>query len=279
MSKFTFSWQTPDGLRLFAQGWQPAAGSRAVVCLVHGGGEHSGRYDHVAAALTGASYAVLAFDLRGHGRSEGPRGYTPSFDVLLDDIGHLLDEAAQRFPGQPRFLYGHSLGGSLVLNCALRRHPALAGVIATSPFLRPAFTPPAWKVILGRVMSRIWPTLSMYNEVDVQALSRDPAVVQRAIADPLNHNRISARAGIDILAAGEWAIAHAAEFPLPLLIMHGGADALASVEASRQFATRVPGDCTFKLWEGLYHETHNEPERQDVLAFVVNWLEAHISIC
>jgi acylglycerol lipase len=277
MNRFEFSWRTPDGLRLFAQGWEPEGPSRAAVCLVHGGGEHSGRYAHVAAALTDASFALLTFDLRGHGRSEGPRGHAPSFDVLLDDIGHLLAEAEERFPGQPRFLYGHSLGGSLVLNYVLRRRPALAGVVATSPFLRPAFTPPAWKVALGRVMRRLWPTLSMYNEVDARAISRDPEVVRRAIADPLNHSRISARAGIDILEAGEWAIAHAAGFPLPLLIMHGSADALASVEASRQFAARVPGDCTFKLWEGLYHETHNEPEKQDVLAFVVDWLRAHTS--
>ncbi len=273
--RFEFAWQASDGLRLWAQGWRPQAEPRAVVCLVHGGGEHSGRYAHVAAALTAASYAFLAFDLRGHGRSEGPRGHAPSYEVLLDDLGRFLDEAARRFPGLPRFLYGHSLGGNLALNYALRRRPALAGVIVTSPFLRPAFRPPPWKLALGRVLYRLWPLFSMSNEVNPQALSRDRGIARAYTSDPLVHNRVTARAGLDVLQAGRWAIDHAPEFSLPLLIVHGGADAIASPEASRRFAERVPSAVTLRVWEGLYHEVHNEPERQAVLAFVLGWLQEH----
>ena len=124
MQHIEFTQQAPDGVQFYFQGWQPETPPKAVVCLVHGLGEHSGRYAHVAAALNDAGYALLGFDLRGHGKSGGPRGHTPSYETLMDDIGRLLAEAAQRYPGQPQFLYGHSLGGNLVLNYALRRKPA-----------------------------------------------------------------------------------------------------------------------------------------------------------
>src|SRR5919199_2405933 len=128
-----FGWRAADGVRLYGQGWQPQGEPLAVVCLVHGQGEHSGRYAGLAAALVEAGYAVLAFDLRGHGRSEGQRGHTPSYDAWLGDIARLLEEAGNRFPRRPRFLYGHSMGGNLVLGYALRRAHAdpLAGVIAS----------------------------------------------------------------------------------------------------------------------------------------------------
>ena len=160
MQRVEFGWQTEDGLQLFAQAWQPDGESRAVVCLAHGLGEHSGRYSHVAAALNQAGYTLLGFDLRGHGHSEGQRGHAPTFDDMLDDITHLLEEAARRFPDSPRFLYGHSLGGTLVLNHALRRRSQVIGVIATGPSLRIAFTSPAWTASVWRVAGAVpveWP--------------------------------------------------------------------------------------------------------------------------
>ena len=124
MNHIEFTRQSPDKLQFYFQGWEPETSPRAVVCLVHGLGEHTGRYAHVAAALNDAGYAVLGFDLRGHGKSEGLRGHTPSYETLMDDIGRLLDEAAQRYPGKAQFIYGHSLGGNLVLNYALETQTA-----------------------------------------------------------------------------------------------------------------------------------------------------------
>ncbi|HRI56124.1 MAG TPA: lysophospholipase, partial [Anaerolineae bacterium] len=186
----------------------------------------------------------------------------------------VLAQAEQRFPGKPRFLYGHSLGGNEVLNYALRRRPDLAGVVSTSPGLRTAFQPPALQLAAGRLMNRIWPAFTMPNGLELAAISRDPAVVAAYQADPLVHDRLSARLGMSLLESGEWAIAHAAEFPLPLLLMHGTADRLTSAPASQQFAAQAP-NCTLKLWEGLYHETHNEPEKEEVIGFVVDWLQRH----
>lgn len=276
MSKtFDVQWRSADGLLLVGRCWEPDGEPKAVVCLVHGLGEHCGRYAHVAAALNDAGYAVLASDKRGHGRSEGKRGHVPSYDALMDDIGLLLAQAAERYPGKPRFLYGHSLGGNEVLNYALRRRPDVAGVVSTSPGLRPGFKPPALQLAAGRLMNRLWPAFTMPNSLEMDALCRDPAVIAAYQADPLNHDRLSARLGIGLLEAGEWALAHAAEFPVPLLLMHGTADRLTSPAASVEFAGRA-ANCTLQLWEGFYHETHNDPEKDRVIAFMVRWLDEHM---
>jgi len=193
----------------------------------------------------------------------------------MDDIGRLLDEAAARYTDKPRFLYGHSLGGNLVINYSLRRKPDLAGVIATGPALRTATPPPAWKLALGKILYKIQPGMQMANGLDRDGLARDPAVVRAYASDPLVHDRISARLALDMLQAGEWALAHATEFPLPLLLVHGTADRLTSSKATQEFAAQAPGDVTLKLWEGFYHETHNEPEKAEVLGFMIDWLRAH----
>ena len=264
-----------DGLELIGREWKPEGKVRGVVCLVHGIGEHTGRYPHVADAYNRAGYAVLGLDLRGHGLSGGQRGFTPGYDSLLDDIDILLGEARSRYPSLPLFFYGHSLGGNLVLYHALRRKPALAGVIASSPSLRLAFTPPAWKTTLGHWMLNLWPSMAMSNGLDLQNLSHDASVIRAYKEDPLVHDRVTPPLGIGSIDKGAWALEHASEFNLPLLIFHGSADRLTSAEASREFAAKVKGDCTIKIWDGLYHETHNEPQKAEVLAFVTQWLKAH----
>jgi len=218
---------------------------------------------------------VLGFDLRGHGKSEGLRGHTPSYDALMDDIGRLLDEAAQRYPGKSQFIYGHSLGGNLVLNYTLRRKPPLAGVVSTSPAIRVANPLPVTQLTLAKVMNKLQPTMQMPNGLALDNLARDPEVIRAYKSDPLVHNKISVRLAVEMLQAGEWALAHAAEFPLPLLLVHGTADELTSAAATQEFAGKVRGDCTIKLWDGFYHETHNEPEKAEVLGFMIDWLQSH----
>ncbi len=271
-----FNWKTTDGLTLQACNWQPEADLRGVVCLVHGLGEHLGRYRQVAAYFTNAGIGVLSFDLRGHGKSQGKQGYIPSYDILLDDVQRLLTEAGTRYPAKPIFLYGHSLGGNLVINYALRRKPSLIGVISTSPFLHPGFNPPASKLALGKIMYSVWPGFTMPNGLELQALSKDPRVVDAYINDRLVHNHLSARLGLDMLKSGEWAMNHAAELSVPLLLMHGDADRLTSASASREFARGAGEKCTLKIWDGGYHELHNEPEQREVLGYMLNWMEARL---
>lgn len=262
-----------DGLTLSYHEWTGSlAKPRAVIALVHGMGEHAGRYSHMARVFNEEGYAVLAFDLRGHGLSEGQRGHTPTYEALLKDISLLIKQALERFPGRPIILYGHSLGGNLVLNYALRYTAPLTGVIATSPWLRLAFEPSPFKLRLAGITNKLWPRFSQKNELDAEALAHDAAVTKAYTEDPLVHAFISARMFQSTHAAGLWALQNAGGFPLPLLLMHGTADRVTSFQASREFAAHIPGKCTFKAWDGLFHELHNEPQSSEVLAFISSWL-------
>jgi len=267
-----WNWKSSDGLDMYARGWAPQGIAKAAIMLVHGHGEHVARYDHVAAALTDKGYAVLGFDLRGHGKSAGTRGHTPSYNALMDDIASFSIQTDHRYAGLPRFLYGHSLGGNLVLNYALRRKPDLRGVIATGPWLKLAFEPPASQVALGRMMNGIAPGFIQHSKLDTKGLSHDQVVVDTYNNDPLVHDKISARLFVAIYESGLWALEHAAEFPLPLLLMHGSADPITSAKASQEFAQKVGNKATLKIWDGLYHEIHNELEKTEVFNIMLDWL-------
>jgi alpha-beta hydrolase superfamily lysophospholipase len=214
--------------------------------------------------------------VRGHGESGGPRGHTPSYDALMDDIDLFIHLVADRYPGLPRFLYGHSMGGNFVINFALRCRPELVGVIATGPWLKLAFQPASSKVMLGKIMNNILPGFSQASGLDTRALSHDPEVVNAYENDPLVHDKISARLFLNVFESGLWALDHAAEIPLPLLLMHGGADRITSLEASRQFAASAGDKVTLRIWDGLYHEIHNEPEQGEVITFMIDWMNTQL---
>ncbi|HSG28887.1 MAG TPA: lysophospholipase [Candidatus Krumholzibacterium sp.] len=259
-----------DGLRLYLRSWAPAGDVRAKVVLIHGLGEHGGRYGHLAGALNGRGLALIACDLRGHGRSDGRRGHFPAYSLIMDDIGMMLDHAEKAFPGLPAFLYGHSMGGNLVINYALRRKPALAGVIASAPLFRYAEKPPLWKRIAGEVMLRLYPRVSMSNGIPSGALSRDPDVVEAYDSDPLVHDRVTP-SFLNISRAGEFALANAGQWHLPLLLMHGDSDRVTSHEASMEFARKAGSSVDLKIWSGFFHEIHNEPEKQEVIDLIAEW--------
>jgi acylglycerol lipase len=262
-----------DGASLFARAWAPDVAPKAAVCVVHGIGEHSGRYGGLRDALLPHGYAVSTFDLRGHGRSDGRRGHL-RIDDAMGDIELVLDDTRRRFGSIPCFLYGHSLGGLLVLHYALQRRPTLAGVVATGPPFHTALLEHPAKALTARVLGRLLPSVTLPSGLDDTLISRDPAVVAAYRADPLVHCRTSLGLARDTMAAAERDLADAGQFSLPLLIMHGGADQLTYPSGSSMFAERVPGDCTVKVYDGLYHEIHNEPERQQVFADLISWLVA-----
>jgi alpha-beta hydrolase superfamily lysophospholipase len=276
MKTIESSYTTKDGLALFARRWEPESSPTAIICLVHGLGEHCGRYVHVAQAFTDAGFAVLSFDLRGHGKSAGQRGHTPSADAYVDDIDLLLQDARRLFPAKPTFLYGHSLGGILVLYYTLRRQPNLTGVIATSPGLRTAIEEQPVKVTAAKILGSLLPTASMPTGLNADHISRNPQVVQAYRADPLVHGQGSLGMGKNLLQAIAWSYEHTGEFCLPLLLVHGTGDQLAYARGSEEFAKGVSGDCTLKLWPGLAHETHNEPEQEQVLAYSLAWMQSKL---
>lgn len=275
MHQKTFEFNSKDDLKLFGRIWMsPSPTPKGLVFLVHGLGEHSGRYADLADTFNQQGYHLAAFDLRGHGLSQGKRGHTPSYEHLLDDIEIFIKETQTRLPNKlPSFIYGHSLGGNLVLNFGLRRAADVSGYIATAPLIETAFEPPKAKLLAARVLSRILPTLTMKNGLEKPALSRDKAIVEAYESDPYVHDKLSARLGFTMLESGKYAAEHAADWKPKLLLMHGAADRICSCPASKAFAGAAGDNVDLVLWERGYHELHNDLEKEEVIAAMLQWLD------
>ena len=275
MAETTKHIQSKDGLQLFIRENIPPQ-YKAIICIIHGFGEHSGRYIHVMDFFSKQGYAVVAMDSRGHGKSEGKRGHAPSFDSYLDDIDLFLTDTKQRLNAVPMFLYGHSMGGNLVLNYVIQRKPTiLTGLIAASPWIRLAFAPKPIMITMGKIMRSIFPTFSQSSGLDPNTVSRDKAVVEAYINDPLVHSSITASAGMDMTDSAAFLNTYSGAMSIPTLMIHGTADGLISQAASEEFAKRV-SNIDYKKWEGLFHETHNEPEKLEVFNYILGWLDSKV---
>lgn len=269
---------TADGIELHVED-SPVANPKAIVVLTHGIGEHCSRYDHVRAAFNAAGYAFHTFDLRGHGRSSGRRVHTPSLEHLLDDLSLIANRARGQSPGKKVFVYGHSMGGNITLNFALRRPAGLSGVIATSPWLLLPAPPSALIAGVARLLNRIAPEVSFQRPRDPSLLSHDPAIVAAAESDPLGSHVISARQFVELSNGAAYALAHAPELRMPLYLAHGTADTVTSPRGSQQFFDAAGSeDKTLKTYDGAFHELHNEtePTRSQHLAAMTAWLDARV---
>jgi acylglycerol lipase len=277
MKHFETSWKTRDGLDIFAQGWEPTVlKPKAVVCLVHGLGEHSSRYIHVAEAFGKEGFILFGTDLRGHGRSGGLRGHISSIEDFMQDIDVLLEQARARYPGLPLFLYGHSIGGVQVLHYGLLRKPNVKGIIATSSALHTSVENQAMKVIIVKMLGSLMPKVLIASGLDPRSISRNEKVVQAYINDPLVHDKISLGFGKVMLGVTSWTLTHAGEFSLPLLLLHGKADAIAFPSSSMEFATPLKEKCTLVLWDDAFHELHNESEKGEVFKTMTLWMAARL---
>ena len=267
-----------DGDNLAVRDWplpedQPL---RGVVVLVHGLGEHGGRYAHVAVRLNSWGFAVRAYDQYGHGESGGVRGALPAMKRLIDDLADIVESTRSRMPdGLPLIVLGHSMGG-LVAGCfaALRVRP-IQGLVLSSPALDPGLN--ALQKLLVSVLPRIAPNLTVGNGLKPQFISHDPEVVRAYLADPGVHDRISARLARFIADGGPMVVGRAAKWKLPTLLMYAGDDRLVNPRGSRDFAAAAPPEVvTARCFEGLYHEIFNEPAAmaEPVFAQLKDWLDA-----
>ena len=276
-SHSTGTYESDDGLRLFEQEWSPEGTPKAGVVIVHGYGEHTGRYVHVAEELTRNGYAVSTFDLRGHGRSQGdPRTFVRSFDEHLDDLERFLSRVRERHSGRPLFLFGHSMGGTIATLFAIARQPEIRGLLLSGASLKLSDNYSLSLITLAKIISLVLPKLRLIK-LDASAVSRDAEVVREYVTDPLvYHGGIPARTGAEMNRAMERIRQRMETLEVPLLIMHGTCDLLADPEGSRQLYYRAESDYKdLRLYEGLYHEILNEPEKAQVLADMVEWLDTH----
>lgn len=277
MQHTTFSWRSgSEQLKLFGQVWQPIDAPSAVIALVHGMGEHSGRYRKFAEFFTERGFAVMAFDQRGHGKSEGKKGHITHYNQLLEGVDELLERVRIRFPNIPVILWGHSMGGNVVLNYILKKPTGIKAVVATSPWIRLAFNPPVLQLRLARIMRNLYPGFTQRSGLKTKFLSRDAAVVQAYEKDKLVHDKISASFFVNVFNAGYYLLQHANNLKIPTLLMHAGEDKITSADASKDFAEKASLLTELKIWEGLYHEIHNEPENEQVLTYAVNWIKKQL---
>ena len=278
MNSSEFTWLASDATKMHGVRWSPDTPIKAVICIVHGLGEHSGRYRTLAEYLTARGFEVVSFDLRGHGLSAGQRGHAPSFQKILQDIDTFMADAAGIDSTKPLFLLGHSMGGTLVANYSMAYQTKFAGVIVSSALFQPAFTPPKWKLTLARLLRGFWPSLSLSNEIDDSLLTRDRVSRQQRKKDSLVHDRISVSMGAGLLDLGQELLDQVGEVDFPLLVMHGDADQITSHHASAEFAKKAGSECTLRIWAGLYHELYQEPERAEVFSFLSNWMDQQLSL-
>ena len=263
--------------RLYQQTWEPDEQTRAVVLLVHGLGEHSGRYAHVAEHLTSRGFAVCTFDHYGHGKSDGHAGFVERFSVYLDGVNALGSKIQAEYPSLPLFLVGHSMGGLIAAACLLANQDAFRACVLSGPALKTDQAPPALLLALNRLLSAVVPTLPMI-QLDASGVSRDPAVVEAYVNDPLVfHGKLTARLIAELSKTMDNTLSRAAEIRIPVIFMHGEEDQLTSPSGSQEmFANVSSADKTLRLYPGLYHEIFNEPEQEAVLADMSTWLEEHL---
>jgi alpha-beta hydrolase superfamily lysophospholipase len=295
---------TFDTRALYAQHWLPQDAPRANLVVVHGLGEHSGRYEDFAAWFVPLGYAVHAFDHRGHGKSWGVRGHVNRWGEFREDVRVFLSKVQDRDPEVPTFLLGHSMGGLVVLNYVLyyaaggpyaygpgmpchsehseEPNPLLdrlAGVVSSAPALALGEDVSPVLVPVTKFLSLVLPKLQLPNGLDAAGLSHDAEVVQAYREDPLVHGVITARFGAELARTMTWTMAHASAWPtdLPLLVVHGGADPICPPEASERFFVNTRADDKRRhVYPGYFHEVFNEVGREQVLQDVASWLHERL---
>ena len=244
-----------------------------VIILVHGMGEHSSRYgDYLIPKFLEHGISVITYDQFGHGKTGGKKGHNPNFEALLETVTIIKNKANDIFGDVPFFLYGHSMGGNVVLNYALRKEHNFKGIIATSPFLRISFEPPAWKLSIGKIIQKIAPSITMPNELDPTHLSRDSHEVKKYIDDPLVHNKISPNYSLTFFETGEWAIRKAQELQTPTLVVHGTDDKITDHKASKEFVENTNDIANLSLFKNGYHELHNDLDKERFAETIISWI-------
>ncbi len=262
------------GRSIYWRAWSAEAPARGLVVIVHGAGEHSGRYQHVAQRLVSAGYAVYALDHRGHGRSDGPRALIDRIDSAVDDLDRLVVIARDRHPGTDVFMLAHSMGATIAVRYALVHQDRLRGLILSGALAALDAAPAAVR-LAGRLLSAVAPTLPLIA-VDPSLISRDPQVVDAYRRDPLvHHGRLPARTVAELAAAADRFPDEVAAITVPTLILYGTADRLCPPAGSVMLSQRIgAADTTVKAYDGLFHEILNEPEREAVLDDICAWLAA-----
>jgi alpha-beta hydrolase superfamily lysophospholipase len=266
------------GGRIFYQVWRPEKAPVAGLVLVHGFGEHSGRYENLVPALTQMGIVVYGFDNPGHGKSYGKRGHVDSWKDFDRDLEGIFAFAKSREEKMPWFLFGHSMGGLIALHFVLNRKSDFSGLVVSGPALTQGAVSPVL-ILASRIMARLWPGFSMDTKLNAQGISRDPKVIERYLNDPLVHSMASARFGVEMAKAISLVKKNAGRLNLPVLVIHGGADPIIPAQTSQELFQKIgSADKTRRVYEGYFHETHNDLGWELPVGHVSQWLGEQIGL-
>jgi alpha-beta hydrolase superfamily lysophospholipase len=257
--------------------WMPEESPRAIIMVLHDIGDHAFRFKSLADYFTPEGFGVVGIDFRGHGKSDGHSGSACYQDLLRDMIA-LVKHTEKSFPFLPKILYGNGLGGNLALLYAIQQTVSLAGLIASSPWLRSYYQPSTFKRVSSQVMMKFLPSWTISNHLNINGLSHNSGNNKKYEEDPLVHKRISPGLITEANRAGKTIIKNRHKCNIPLLLMHGSLDRVTSWRASAEFSHYTSNNTTFKLWEGNYHELHNEFDKEKIFEYILQWLNDITSV-
>lgn len=263
--------------RLYYQSWRGEDLAQAGMVIVHGAGDHSGRFDRIVQPVVQSGIAVFAFDLRGFGRSPGKKGHINAWEEYRSDLRLCVDVVRGQVNGAPIFLFGYSLGAAIVLDFILRIPEAgICGAILSGTPIDPVGVATSVEIRLAHLLSRIWPGFTIRRTSDIQGVSRDPAVLEALKVDPLHHDLVTARWGTEAMAVMDWIRTQADRVRLPVLFIHGEADPYNTVRGVQRFFDQVTyPDKMLKVYPGSHHETHNDLDHARVASDLIDWMQAH----
>ncbi len=269
-----------EGRELFFQSWRPRGVPRAAIAIVHGGLEHSSRYQSLVDSLVEKGFAVAGLDLRGHGRSKGKRGHVMDWNEIREDISCYLTKVHKEFPGTPLYAYGNSMGGSIILDYATRHAPALSGAILAGAGIAPALDAARGRRVLlfaAWALSALWPSLSLKARLDLSTLIGDPEVLEEYLHDPLILSTVSARFGAEMMKTIAWVRAHPSDWKLPVLMLYGSEEIFASMDEIREFFGDLGcEDKELIIYEGAYHALHCDLQREQVFSDIEKWIDKRL---
>ena len=269
----SYSIAASDGLNLFIRDYS-VQNSNKVILIIHGLGEHSGRYLKLIHDFNDKNISVFTIDIRGHGKSGGKRGHSPFYKQLMSDIQYFIKHVTNKISNQKYFLYGHSFGGNLVINYSFQKNQKINGIIATSPCIKPAIRPSRIKLFMGKLFQKLIPSLRLSSGIKLNGISKNLQVIKDYINDPLNHNKVSIQLGLDIVSSGIYALENSQYITVPMLVFHGKNDELTSYSASKKLVENSGPNIKFIGFNDAYHEIHNEPEKDELLINIFNWINS-----
>ncbi len=273
MNQRNLEWKSTSGINIFASVWMPNNSPKAVVCLVHGFGEHCMRYTPYIEYFIKKDIAFVAYDQVGHGESGGKRGVITSYNDLLNDVLLCIDKAKELFPNVPQYLYGHSMGGNIALNFLIKNQPKLQGAIITSPWLTLTNNPSFILRAMVTFLKTIFPNVTIKSGLEIEYISTVNEEVEKYKSDPKNHGKISFRLLNSIVKSGIWAMLNTSKLKVPILLMHGAKDMITSPLSSLIASKGNKEQIKFIEWANAYHELHNEVNREEVANTVLNWIK------